>query len=896
MSDCLGLRSVTAKCLSLIGWWVLITIHLMGLGSVVWAQVAPKVLILPFEIHSAENLRYLSGEVPRVLEEHLRQEGAKILDRHKVLKPQDIPERLDAAAAGRLARQAGADRVVWGSLTRIGDEFSLDAKLLNLRNQQPPAQLFASGRGIENLLGTVKELAQELSLKIFERQIIAEIKVSGNIRIESDAIEKKIKSKAGQLFSPKNLSDDLKAIYAMGYFEDIRVAAQDSPKGEIVTFTVVEKPTVRKITFTGNRVYDDDEIKENIDISTGSILNIFKINSNVKQIESFYKEKNYHNVKVSYKIHPLAHNQADLEFVVEEGQKIKIKSIRFEGNEAYSDDQLKKLMKTSEKGFFSWLTSSGELNREDLNQDTVKLAAFYQNHGYITARVGEPEVEIRDDWIYVTIKIEEGKQFKVGKVDINGELVLPRQELLDKLKIGRETYYNREIVRNDVLYLTDLYADEGYAYANVTPRIDEDLKNLVVNITYEINKGKQVYFEKIIISGNSKTRDKVIRRELKVYEKELFSGKNLKRGVRDLYRLDYFEDVKIDTVRGSSDDQMILKIDVTEKPTGSFDFGAGYSSIENLFAITSVTQRNLFGRGQTIKLEGQFGSETTKYTLSFTEPWLWDMPLSAGFDIYDTNKRYTTYEKDSIGGRVRFGYPVFDYTRAYLYYGYDVSDIHHVDEKDAPEDVKDFEGINVTSSVTSILRYDSRDRLFNPTEGSKHSISVEYAGLGGNIAFTKFLAETGWYFPLFSGTVGFAHGEIGNVYENSQGKLPDYEKFYLGGIDSIRGFRYRDINVPVIEDGREVETGGNKYVQFNFEYIVPIFKKAGVMGVIFLDVGNVYGSHEPIDLTDTREGAGFGFRWYSPIGPIRIENGYILDPQDGEKQRGRWEFTMGSAF
>ncbi|MCG2829662.1 MAG: outer membrane protein assembly factor BamA, partial [Desulfobacteraceae bacterium] len=505
---------------------------------------------------------------------------------------------------------------------------------------------------------------------------------------------------------------------------------------------------------------------------------------------------------------------------------------------------------------------------------------------------GEPQIEYKGKWIYITIKTDEGPRFKVGEVDIEGDIVLSKEELAKKLKINKEEFFNREVVRNDVLALTDIYSDEGYAYAEITPRIDKNFDQLIVNICYVIKKGQQVFFEKIIIAGNTKTRDKVIRRELKVYEQELFSGRQLKRGMRNLHRLDFFEDIKVNTIKGSSDDKMILKIDVSEKPTGTFSFGGGYSSVENLFLMASISQRNLFGRGQILNLKGEIGGRTNKYTLSFTEPWLFDIPLSATFDLYNWDRDYDSYDKNSIGSSVRFGYPVFDFTRLYLSYKYEIGDVSNI-EADASESIWEMEGENVLSSISTTLRYDSRDRIFNPTEGQNHSVSMEYAGIGGDIGFTKYLAETGWYIPMFWGTVGFMHGETGYVKESSGEKLPDYERFYLGGMNSMRGFDWQDIHVTD-EDGAEI--GGETYIQFNIEFIFPLIKKAGIVGVIFYDTGNVYGSNESIELGDMRKSAGFGFRWYSPIGPIRLENGYILDPEEGEDTGGRWDFTMGAAF
>ena len=860
------------------------------------AEKTVKVMVLPFEIHAQENLGYLSEEIQKGIQQNLKAYGARIiqLDGESSPKTFSLPGKLSKIR--ELGISHNADYIIWGSMTRIGPKFSLDLRMIASAGDKEPVIIYEQGDGLEKLLGMIRKVSRSLDLKLFDRKIIVDLRITGNKRIEADAIKRVIKTAPSDIFNPLLLAKDLKAVYAMGYFEDIRIEAENTPDGKVVTFKIEEKPTIRKITLKGNKKFDDKEVKENLTISTGSILNIFKINSNIENIESLYKEKNYHNVKVDYKIIPLDNNQADLKFIIEEGKRIKIKKINFDGNSAYTDKKLLKEIKTSEKGFFSWLTNSGDLNQENLNQDMAKLAAHYHNNGYIDARIGEPKVEFIEKWIYITVKIEEGKRYRVGTVGMSGDLILPEKELLENLKIGSKEFYSREVIRNDVMFIDDLYSDNGYAYNEIIPSTAKDDVKLIVNIKYQITKGRKVYFERIDINGNSKTRDKVIRRELKVYEQELFSGKRLKRSIRNLYRLDFFEDIKVDTSKGSADDQMVLKIDVTEKPTGILSFGVGYSSVEQMYGTGSIAQRNLFGRGQILQLKGQVGENSQRYTLSFTEPWMFDIPLSAGFDLYNSIRDYSTYDKDSRGGRLKFSYRIFDYTRAYITYGYDVSDIKNI-ENDASDSVKDLQGINITSSITTSLRYDSRDKIFNPTEGAEHRLSVQYAGLGGNIAFTKYIAETGYYIPLIEDTVGFIHAKTGFVQEHSQGELPDYERFYLGGINSIRGFRWRDISpVEINDDGSESQVGGDKYVQFNIEYLIPLVKEAGVVFVLFFDTGNVYNTDEPIDLNDMRQGGGYGIRWYSPVGPIRLENGYILDPEDGESQKGRWEFTMGLGF
>jgi outer membrane protein insertion porin family len=867
------------------------------------------VVVLPFKVNTVKDLSYMKAEISEVIKRHLKEEGAVVLEPESALDFTWEKKAESIDGIRNFGVQNGVDYVVCGSLTWIGEKFRLDAQVVESFGEGLPNVIIKEGQDIENLLGTVKQFARDIGMKIFKREKVARVLITGNKRIEADAIKRVIKTEPGDVYLAKSLSEDLKAVYSMGYFENIRIEAEKAPEGKVIIFRVKEKPTIRNIRFKGNIVYSDEELTEKIDIRTGSILNIFKVRSNIKLIEELFKEKKYHNAKVTYIISQLEHNQADLEFVIEEGEKFRIRSIMFEGNSAYDDKKLKKIMKTSVKGFFSWLTSSGDLNMADLDLDVAMITAFYHNNGYIESRVGEPKIEYQKNWIDITIKIDEGPRFKVGKVDITGDLILSMEKLLENVKISGETYFNREIVRNDLLVLTDLYSDEGYAYTDISPRIDKDLDKLIVNITYVVEKRKQVYFENIFISGNKKTRDKVIRRELKVFEQELYSGKGLKRGVRNLYRLDYFEDVKVNTPRGSSDDKMILKIDVTEKPTGMFSFGGGYSSVEHLFVMASISQRNLFGRGQVLQLKSEWGGKTNRYNLSFTEPWLFDIPLSAGFDLYDWQTDFDTYDKDGQGGGVRFGYTIYDYTRAHLRFTYDVAEIKNLEQDEngdftAPSSIVDLEGTNVTKSISTTLRYDSRDRMFNPTEGSDHRITLEYAGFGGDIAFTKYIAETGWFIPLLRDTVGFLHGKVGYVKENPGGILPDYERFYLGGINSIRGFDWHGIyvleKVGELGGGQFVEIGGDKFVQFNVEYLVPLSKAAGLVGLIFFDTGNVYHEDDKIEWGDLRKSVGYGFRWYSPIGPIRLECGYILDPRTekpyNEKKGGQWEFTMGTAF
>ncbi len=867
-------------------------------GASAMAQEEVRVVVLPFEVHAPERLDDLVGQIRGLVEKQLEEEGVVLVESGESLEGLRGTEEGGLNRLRTLGLNVGADFIIWGSFTKIGERFSLDVKVMESYGDAPPEPVYVEGEGLETLLDSVQRVAMALGMKVFKREKVAEVIVTGNKRIESEAIKRIMTTKEGDIYLAKHLQDDLKSIYKMGYFADVRVEASDTSKGKVVTFRVAENETIRDIGIKGNKKFDDEEIKDVISAKSGSILNINRLQGDLRQIENMYKEKGYHHAKVAYETKAVPEDRTDIDFVIEEGEKVFVKTISFEGNKAYDGEKLKDLMKTKEKGFFSWFTSSGDLDHEVLDQDVSKIAAYYHNHGYIQAKVAEPKLTYEGEEIFVNIKIDEGPRFQVGRVDIDGDLIQPKSELLEKIKITKEKIYNREVIREDVLTLQDIYSDAGYAYADVSPRIEQDSEKLTADVTYLINKGPPVYFEKIIITGNTKTRDKVIRRELKVYEQELFSGKRLRRGIRNLYRLDFFEDIRANTTKGTADDKMTLKIDVTEKPTGAFSFGAGFSSMDQLFMVVSIAQRNLFGRAQVLNLKAQLGETNSRYTLSFTEPWLFDIPLSGGFDLYNAIRDYDTYDKDSVGGTIRFSYPVFDYTRVYLSYNYDKSEINNLTD-DASSEIEEWEGESVGHTLTTVLRRDSRDRIFNPTEGSDNSITVKHAGapFGGDIGFTKYIADSGWYFPLFWDTVGLLHGRTGYIHEDAVGEVPTWERFYLGGMNSVRGYSWREISPKDPDTGDEI--GGEKMVQFNVELIIPIVRKAGLMGVLFYDTGNAYDNGEDIDLSDLRKSVGFGVRWYSPLGPMRLEYGYILETDsrgDGEKGDGGWEFTMGMAF
>jgi outer membrane protein insertion porin family len=373
----------------------------------------------------------------------------------------------------------------------------------------------------------------------------------------------------------------------------------------------------------------------------------------------------------------------------------------------------------------------------------------------------------------------------------------------------------------------------------------------------------------------------------------------MKKGVQRLHGLGFFEDIKVNTLKGETDDQMILKIDVTEKPTGTITFGGGFSNAAGAFGAFSIDQKNLFGRGQMLKASVDVGATSQRFDITFTEPWLFDIPLTAGFNTYKSYASFNDYgyDKDGMGIKLFASYPIFPRTRLYTSYLYDDSEIDVTNNSEVSDNIKNLEGNNTTSSLTGRLRYDSRNQSFNATRGSKHELSVEHAGLGGDFTYTKTTLSTAWHFPVWRKLTGYWRAQGGWV--NDQGRTPDFAKFFIGGADTVRGVESKDVS-PKEEndDGKEVRVGSEVYMAFNHELHYPVAEDLGLVAIAFVDMGDLWRQSNDVEFNygDMVKTFGGGLRWMSPMGPLRLAYGYVFDSGDSEAEGGKIEFTMGSKF
>jgi len=857
-------------------------------------MVFKKVAVFPFSVAAKEPLAALGEKVRQEIMERLKSDGFTMVsegDLHRELSA--LKEELNDARAQEIGRKVGADIVVYGQLIKVGEALSLEARLLDLSARLAATTLKVQGTGLKNLPNFSRQLAQEAGLKILGKERIVRLNVKGNRRIEKDAILGVMQTREGEIISPPRLREDLKSIFKMGYFTDVKMDISDTAEGRILTVMVEEKPAVKEIIVQGNRKIKKDKILEVTDLKPFAVASETAIKENINKILNLYRDKGYYEAKVNYRLDSITKTEANLVLEIDEGVSMTIKEIGFEGNKAFKTKELRKVMETKEKTLLiSWVMGSGRLSKDVLERDLEKVAAYYYNHGYIKAKVGEPRVTIKGKDIYVTIPVTEGPQYKVGKLDIQGDLLEDKDKLLKTLDITKEKVYSRETMQKDLTTLADIYADEGFANADITPIIREDEQKLEVNVIFDIHKGEKVHFDRIEISGNIKTRDKVIRRELRIYEQDLFSATRIKDSIRNLRRLEYFEDVNFSTSPGGAPNRMNVKITVKERPTGTFGLGAGYSTQDRIVGMVDISQNNLFGRGQQLRVQGILGAISHRFRASFTEPYLFDRPLGFGVDAFNWERDYTEYTRKSTGGDLRLSHPLrWKFTRVFWMYRFEnvkLSDL----QPNSSIVLQEAATIHNTSATSITIRRDSRDSTFAPTRGTDHSISVEMAGLGGEVAYMRYVADAAYYYPLSSrwGLVGVLHGRAGFMMQ-TWGELPAYEKFYLGGIDSIRGFKFADISPRDPATGDRI--GGDKFAQLNTEIRFPLYKKLGLMGTLFFDAGNVYGAN--MVNPALRTSAGVGIRWFSPMGPLRVEWGYNIDPKNNEK-RSVWEFTMGGQF
>ncbi len=726
-----------------------------------------------------------------------------------------------------------------------------------------------------------------------QKIIPSAIRLEGNDRVDGARVRAVLSISPGRELSLEEIDRDLQAIVKLGYFDDVRVDLRDEGQGQVLVFIVHERPLIREVRFAGNKKLSEEKLRPLVTLRVPGIQDPVQVRQSVAAIRHLYQEEGYHAVRIDAQLKTDERNESLLTFKIDEGKKVLIDEIAFEGNKVFSGKELRETMRTKERWIFSWMTGRGTYKAEEIQFDLDAIKALYFDHGYMDVRIKQPLISLVDDneYMKLLIEVEEGAQYKVGEIRIAGDLIKPRQELEKLLKLKSGMDFSRTALQQSILDLTDLYADQGYANVNVVPFTDKDRDELTIDLKLMIEQGELVHIEKILIRGNTKTRDKVIRRELTLVEGDLYSQTKIKQSRGRLHNLGFFEEVNLSTRPGSEKGQDELTVEISEKPTGSFTVGAGYSSVDQFIFQGSIAQANFLGYGIKLDASATLGGSSELYRLGVTDPYFLDTRWTAGFDLYKTERDWTDFSEKATGGALKVGHPLGSNIRGLLTYRYEEKEIFDIDKSTVTSlSVLDQEGTSILSSLTGSLSRNTTDYRFDPTRGSVSNFTAEFAGLGGSEHFAKFELSHRHFLPLFWKAVLSVHGDIGYITKTTDEPIPVSEKFFLGGLRSIRGFETREVGP------KEGETfiGGEKAAFFNVELLFPINEKYKLKGLFFFDTGNAWLESEEY-FKNMRYSAGYGIRWLSPLGPLRFEWGYNLDPLPGEKNNV-FEFSVGTFF
>jgi len=748
----------------------------------------------------------------------------------------------------------------------------------------------APGGGLRRAIVAVLALVAGLVGVAWAQQppiVIKEITVEGNRRVQEAVILGRVKAAIGSPFSPTQLSEDVRAIFALGFFDDVQLKVEDFEGGVKVSFVVVERPFVRDVDFVGNKEVSTADLQDKIDLKLGSVYNPVEVQRAREKMKEHYESEGYFEVQITPDIEKFADGDVKVVFTINEGRQMKIERIVIRGNRGLSDKQIKEAMATQERQY--WILR-GTVQRQKLDEDVDRILQLYNDHGYIQARVESHDVTVDRDKARVTINIVvvEGSQHRVASIAFTGVTLMPENEVRRQVKLKAGDVFSRSALRESVKAIEELYSNIGRASADINPKLDMQPENKI-GIIFEINEGPTVYVERINIAGNVRSQDKILRRELQLAEGEIFTLRKLQRSKQRLTNLGYFEKVDVSTAPGSDKTKIIVNVDVTERPTGLFSIGGGFSSSDGLLGTIDLSQNNFLGRGWQASIKVRAGANLQQGQISFTEPWLFDRPLSTGVDVFSTQRQFVEYDYRTLGGGLRLSHPFEEFWRWHLGYRLSQDEILHVKN---PDDsfLRDEEGTQVTSLVTGSITRDSRDSVQTPSRGGQFVLSTELAGLGGDNHFAKTTAMLTYFKPIWFGHILSGRAEGGYGFGFGDERLPVFERFYLGGPNSIRSFKSRQIS-PKDDFGTRI--GGTSEVLGNIEYIIPL--PFDIRLAAFFDVGNVYGFKTKFDLTDLHYAAGGGVRWVSPFGPIRVDYGFNLNQQPGEKA-ANFHFSVGSPF
>ena len=746
-------------------------------------------------------------------------------------------------------------------------------------------------------VGVAGALAQSIS----SGDPIQEIRIEGNQRIEPETVRSYMQVNPGDPFDAQRIDQALKNLFATGLFADVNFRRD----GNALVVEVTENPIINKLAFEGNQRIDDDALQQEVQLRPRVVYTQARVQADVKRILDLYRRSGRFAATVEPKIINLDQNRVNLVFEINEGEVTEVRRIDFVGNKVFSDGDLRDEVITQEYAFYRFLSTTDTYDPDRLTLDKEALRKFYLAEGYADFRVVSAVAELSPDQeaFFITFTVEEGERYKLGTVDIKTTLKdLDPESLRGSVETDEGDWYNADLVDESVQAIADQVGSLGYAFVDVRPRIDRDAENKILNLTYDIQEGPKVYVERIDISGNVRTQDKVIRREFRIAEGDAFSTAKLRRTEQRLKNLGFFESVDIQAVPSDSPDKTVVKVKVAEKSTGELSFGAGFSTADGPLGNVGLRERNLLGKGYDLRAQFNISGRRSTIDVSFTDPYFLDKELSAGFDVFHRrfDRRESSFKEQNTGLGLRMGYDLAEYTRHTISYQASYDKVTGVDDDDSDvsDVIKDEEGSDVRSIIGSDLTYDRRDNRMDPREGYYVSIGTDFAGLGGTVTYLRNTLGGGYFYSVTKEVTLGATGEVGYI-RGIGDEVRVTDAFFLGG-QNLRGFATGGVGP------RDSDTNDSLGGKFRFEGTVQAAFPLGlpeeyqIRGRVFSDFGTLTDTdfEDDIDLNDDasmRMSVGVGLTWVSPFGPLAVDLAYpvLKEPYDEEEL---FRFSVGTTF
>ncbi|MFC1851106.1 outer membrane protein assembly factor BamA [candidate division CSSED10-310 bacterium] len=769
-------------------------------------------------------------------------------------------------------------------------------------------------------------LAQENQDQEIVPDVILSIQVVGNNAIEKSTILFNIKSKEGQRLATPQIREDIKNLFKTGFFEEVSVDTRQEKDGVIVTFIVREKPIVTKIEIIGNKKISSDTLEKELNVKLKRIFDPTLVKKDEEKIRAQYIERGYNDVEVKSESIKTSSNTITIIYKIIEGAKVRIAKIEFKGNKSFTNRKLRKVLENTRKYWYlSWLTDSGKFNQEEFEADLELLREFYENHGFAEIEIGEPDVKIYERQVSkrkiikemkIQISLNEGEQFHIGNIEIEGNSIFNDAQILriiQKIDVVEGTttslfklpepkfrhgeLFSRKALQEAMKDLYELYGTKGHIFANILPSRQIIRETKTIDYSIRINEGKQAYINKIEFTGNQRTRDKVIRREMRISEGDIFNSSKLRYSLSRLTFLGYVENLKPEFNPSPDDPQKLdITIGLTDERRTELQVGGGFSSVDKVFFAISFAEHNFLGYGQEVQLSLTSSNVRNEYSIRFVEDYLLDTKNALTVSVYRKESRYyEDFDRMAVGGELGLGRHFYEFIFGRISFQYEMIEIYNVAD-DARDSIRDAEGQSITSSFVFFLQRDRRNNRRDPSRGTRHYVVYEIATklFSGDNIYYKMTYDGSLFFPLLEKLIYAFHTKI--QYSDSYGGniLPAFEYYILGGERSVRGFQSASIG-PRATDFEERVIGGNKVLQFNHELIIPVADPLRL--VFFYDQGDVYATNENFDVRTLRESVGVELRIFVPMFwvPIRFIWGYNLHPYEFEEQ-SEFQFTIGSIF